>query len=161
MEMANDYYHFDKIVQKENMQKFLSFDDTVISRMKIKAEKKQQAGILRIFKRIEERDLYKFVTECRYEDKNVVIPNFNDWQPEERKMKLEQMIQAYLEQSKISKPEFEVLQFQADFSMGKQNPLDTVDFWKEDQPGKKFKLQEDLCSSLLPNKFQKKYIRIF
>ena len=40
----------------------------------------------------------------------------------------------------MEKAKFEILLFQADFSMGNENPLDNVDFWDEDNNNKKYNL---------------------
>ncbi len=76
---ANNYFKFNEVIK--DMQKFTKLTDNIISEIKAIDDKEtDDEGVKKaksLIKRISKRDLYTFVGEYTYKDKEVFMVSFN------------------------------------------------------------------------------------
>ena len=150
-----------------DVEKFITLDDTIINRIEYIENGEQgdlyyDSGLARakgLIRRIKHRDIYKYVSECVM-DKTTFQ---NKYLNQEEKVRND--ILCNIKQNngidRIELKDIHIVYGHTNYGFKDQNPVDRVQFYEKYQDNRKFYLEKDQISQLLPCKFYEKFIRIF
>lgn len=132
--------------------RFLHLTDTVLRTV----EASNEAALRKaqdIMQRLRKRDLYKFVDEAIIPVE--LLPHFPKIRPED--------IVAHQGVGNLLKPEDVIVQnLKIDYAMKERNPVDNIHFYRDPrQTTKALSIPKHKVSSLIPDQFQEKFVRVF
>ncbi|KAF2286626.1 hypothetical protein GH714_022997 [Hevea brasiliensis] len=147
---ANSYLRImDKI---DKPDEFWKIDDSILKHIETNSSKELKEA-RDLIQRIRRRDLYQFCNEFSVpKDK---LEHFKDITPQD--------IVCSQTAGRITLKEEDVAVSIAkiDLTRGRNNPLESVKFFKDYESGDKFSIQDHLISHLLPSFYQDKIVRVY
>ncbi|KAF2286634.1 hypothetical protein GH714_023074 [Hevea brasiliensis] len=147
---ANSYLRITDKIDKPD--EFWKIDDSILKHIETNSSKELKEA-RDLIQRIRRRDLYQFCNEFSVpKDK---LEHFKDITPQD--------IVCSQTAGRITLKEEDVAVSIAkiDLTRGRNNPLESVKFFKDYESGDKFSIQDHLISHLLPSFYQDKIVRVY
>ncbi|XP_053571929.1 deoxynucleoside triphosphate triphosphohydrolase SAMHD1 [Bombina bombina] len=111
-----------------------------------------------ILKKVERRELYKYVGQTHPNSGNRIKPEEDEILPAEIANSTPQTSQS---ECKLNAEDFIVDVIQMDYGMKEKNPINNVRFYCKSDPTKAIKIRKDQVSQLLPERFAEQIIRVY
>ncbi|WZN63982.1 deoxynucleoside triphosphate triphosphohydrolase [Chloropicon roscoffensis] len=150
---------FEILKKCQSPKTFIELDDSILKRIEFADPADDNAGLRKaksIVDRIRRRKLYKYVNEYCVPTER--LPN---WQ----KVKAEDVVGCQLKNQAHGvelKPDDIVIQnLKIDWAMKDKNPVDHVYFFQNARSSEKFHIPKEKVSTLLPEVFQERKVRLF
>ncbi|GES92426.1 HD phosphohydrolase domain-containing protein [Rhizophagus clarus] len=134
----------------DNPDEYLKMDDTILNRI----EYSDDTGLKKsreIIRRIRRRELYKFVDEF-------LVPKNLKKEFKENQITTKKII---AHDNGLKEEDVIVDILVLNYGKKDENPIDNVEFYDKNQPGRVFKLESSQVSYLVPEQFEELNIRIF
>nr|CAD1838282.1 unnamed protein product [Ananas comosus var. bracteatus] len=147
---ANDYLQISPC--SLDPAEFWKLDDTLLKTIEIADSKKLQES-RDIIRRIRRRDLYQFCNE--YAVPKDKIEHFKDITPQD-------IICCQVAGGvQLKEEDVAVSNVKIDLTRGRDNPIESINFFKDYDSDKKFSISDDRISCLLPTCYQDRIVRVY
>ncbi|XP_020081633.1 deoxynucleoside triphosphate triphosphohydrolase SAMHD1 homolog isoform X2 [Ananas comosus] len=147
---ANDYLQISSC--SLDPAEFWKLDDTLLKTIEIADSKKLQES-RDIIRRIRRRDLYQFCNE--YAVPKDKIEHFKDIAPQD-------IICCQAAGGvQLKEEDVAVSNVKIDLTRGRDNPIESINFFKDYDSDKKFSISDDRISCLLPTCYQDRIVRVY
>lgn len=153
LRLADPVLHLSDLFRKDkeiDYYKYIELDDSILRRIEIDTNPGLDKA-KKLLEKLRRRQLYKWVARCKV-DKNEIESNVKF---------IEQILSEDYSMIVNDEPQFIVTIQKFNFALKDKNPLETVWYYKDDEPNKKFKIDHSEVLELMPKKYLYCYADVY